>query len=270
MRSHLRVAATLAAILVAGKGLAHEFWIEPLQFTVEPGTQFQADLRNGVEFEGSTFSYLPRNFTRFEIYSGGEAMPVEGRLGDSPALSVDGLPDGLAVIVHETTDNRLNWDEWERFAAFAEHKDFGDPVALMEDRGLEPAPPIVELYSRHVKSLVGVGDAAGEDSHIGLRTEFVALANPYTDDVSGGMPVQLWDRDALRTNVQVELFDRGPDGEVEITYHRTDDEGIAVLPVTPGHVYMVDAVILEPLEPTDSSPAVWHTLWANLTFSVPE
>ena len=53
---------------------------------------------------------------------------------------------------------------------------------------------------------------------------------------------------------------------------QTDDNGVATFPVRPGYSYMVDAVVLR--EPSDRLAeqfgAVWETLWANLTFAVPE
>ncbi|MBF9032960.1 DUF4198 domain-containing protein [Rhodobacterales bacterium HKCCE2091] len=264
----LLLAATLALLLPADKVFGHEFWIDPLRYTVEPGEELQADLRVGSEFNGVVFSYLPRNFTRFEVETGGELRAVDGRLGDTPALAMPDMAEGLAVVLHETSQAIVHWREWDRFVGFVEHKDFGDAAALQDGRGL-PREDFRESYTRHAKSLVAVGDGAGADRHFGLRTEIVALANPYTDDLTGGLPVQVWDRDTLRADVQVELFDLAPDGEIAITYHRTDAEGVAVLPVEPGHEYLVDAVILEPREPDEASDAVWHTYWASLTFAVP-
>ncbi len=262
------LAATLALILPMGKADAHEFWIDPPAFLIATDDTLTADLRVGQEFSGATMSYLPRNFVRFDVVQGDAATPVEGRFGDIPALSMDGLVDGLAIIVHQTTANNLTWSEWERFVGFAEHKDLGDVAQMHADRGISQEN-VREDYIRYAKSLVAVGDGAGADRVVGLRTELVALANPYTDDVSGGMPVQLWLDGALVPDVQVELFDRAPDGEVTITTHRTNAEGVALLPVAAGHVYMADSVTLEAVEPTAESDAVWVTLWANLTFAVP-
>lgn len=263
-----RVALTVAAIATGGKGVAHEFWIDPAAFAVRPGDTVTADLRVGEEFRGSSQSYLPRNFVRFEVVAGGDTIPVEGRMGDIPALAMEDLPEGLAVVVHETTARDLTWSEWDRFLGFAEHKDLGDVTALQAARGLDQQD-VREEYYRFAKALVSVGEGAGADARVGLRTEFVALANPFTDDLSGGFPVQLWLGDAVRVDAQVELFAETPDGEVVVTYHRTDADGIVSLPVAAGMRYMVDAVVLEPVEPVAEDDPEWRTLWANLTFAVP-
>jgi hypothetical protein len=263
-----KLALTLAAIAAGGKGAAHEFWIDPEAAMVAPGAAIEAQLRVGEGYRGSPQAYLPQNFTRFDVVAGGVARPVDGRLGDIPALVLDGLPDGLAVVVHQTAGQDLTWSEWDRFVGFAEHKDLGDVAALHADRGLDRVD-VREVYIRYAKALIAVGQGAGADTRTGLRTEFVALANPYTDDLSGGVPVQLWLDDAVRADEQVELFERAPDGTVTVTLHRTDAEGIARLPVRAGHSYMVDAVVLEPVVPVSESDAEWRTLWANMTFEVP-
>jgi hypothetical protein len=264
----LWVVATLTAIALGGKGMAHEFWIDPTAFVIAPGAGIEAQLRVGTEFEGSAMSYLPRNFTRFDVVTGDQIRPAEGRLGNIPALDMADMAEGLAVVVHETTQSRLTWSEWERFEAFVDHKDLGDIVALQAARGLDQVD-VREGYTRFAKSLIAVGDGAGEDRRMGLRTEIVALANPYTDDLGGVFPVQVWLDETPRADEQVELFARAPDGTIAISYHRTDADGIALLPVLPGHVYMADSVVLEPVTPVAANDPEWVTLWANLTFAVP-
>jgi len=264
----LKLAATLTLIALGGKGLAHEFWIDPVAFQIDPGGATVAHLRLGTEFEGNSMSYLPRNFSRFEILSGDRVIPVEGRLGDIPALDMPDMPEGLAIVVHETTQSRLTWSEWERFVGFVEHKDLGDIAAMQAARGLDQVN-VREGYTRFAKSLIAVGAGAGADRRVGLRTEIVALANPYTDDLSAGLPVQVWLDEAPRVDVQVELFERAPDGSIVITLHRTDANGVAVLPVRAGHEYQVDSVVLEPIEPEEERDPEWLSFWANLTFAVP-
>lgn len=247
---------------------AHEFWLDPLDFALPVGATLEANLRVGQDFEGSAMSYIPRNFTRFEVVLGDTAMPVEGRIGDKPALHMDMTAPGLAILLHETTNNFLTYDAWDSFASFVEHKAFPGVLDRHRARGL-PDTGFTEFYSRHVKSLVAIGEGAGQDRAFGLRTEFVALANPYADDVSAGLPVLLLLDGAPRAQAQVELWDRAPDGTVSVTLHRTDDQGRAVLPVAAGHVYMADAVAMLEIAPEAPRNAVWHSLWASLTFAMP-
>lgn len=259
----------LISVLLPIAATAHEFWIDPVDYAVPSGGDLVATLRVGENFAGAEQTYLERNFARFDMQCAGTLDPVPGRAGDRPALNVAAPRDGLCVIIHQTRDYTLTYREWQKFVNFVEHKDFEGILAEHAARGL-PETGFVELYSRYAKSLIAVGDGAGEDTEVGLVTEIVAEANPYTDDVSGGFPIRVLYNGAPRADVQVELFARPPEGEVEVTVHRTDADGRVTLPVQPGYAYLADAVVLRSLEPKVEKDPVWESLWASLTFAVPE
>ncbi len=266
----MRILSLILALLSA-PATAHELWLEPLAYQVAPDGMLQAHIVNGEEFEGTKLAYIPRNIVNFVVFTDDAADRIEGRVGDRPALRRDVLAEGLNVVAYQARTSTLKYENWEKFQKFVDHKDFGDVRSQHDARGL-PTEDFTEAYGRYSKTLIGVGNAAGSDRRIGLETELVALTNPYTDDLSDGMRVQLHYRENLRSDEQIEVFEKAPDGSVEITLYRTDDQGIGTFPVKPGHAYMVDAVVLrEPsAEMAEATGAVWQTLWANLTFAVLE
>lgn len=249
--------------------MGHEFWVEPESYAIAETDSLNADLRNGQFFAGPTIPYLPNTIARFEVISGDAVLPVESRLGNRPALKGMAVPEGLAIVVFESTDSRLNYDDWEMFAAFVAHKDLKGTIEAHRERGL-PDSNFDENYRRFSKALVAVGDGRGADRQVGLLTEIVAGANPYTDDVTAGMPLQVFYDGEPRADVQIELFERAPDDTVAIATYRTDAEGRAVVPVKPGHAYLADSVAIRPLDGSQGNGAVWHTDWAALTFAVPD
>lgn len=252
--------------MAATPALSHEFWLEPKDYTLQAGTPLTMQLMNGQNFTGQSLSYYEPRIARFDLIHGGAVLPAKGRTGDIPALVADLPRDGLWTIVHETRAQPLTYDTWAKFEAFAEHKDFPDIRARHDRRGL-PEDGFAERYTRHAKTLVAVGDGAGADVVTGMETEFVALANPYTDDMTEGLPVRLLYQGAPRGDAQVEIFDRAPDGTVSVSRTRTDNAGEARIAVAPGHDYLLDGVVLREAPP--DSDAVWETLWAALTFAVP-
>ncbi|UWQ18386.1 DUF4198 domain-containing protein [Jannaschia sp. M317] len=260
----------LAALCILAAPLqAHEFWIEPEAYTVATGETVKATFRNGQEFKGSNLSYIPSRSARFDMVTGDTVQPVPARMGDNPAVAIDTAPEGLLTVLQETTEQRLTYKEWVKWVNFAEHKDFTEVLEAHRARGL-PDEGFREAYLRFAKALIAVGDGAGEDSARGMRVEFVAGANPYTDDLSGGLPVQILFDGAPKANAQIEMFEKAPDDSVTVTLHRADAEGRATLPVRPGHEYLLDSVTILPLEPEAENDPVWLTLWAALTFGVPQ
>ncbi|MDB2369268.1 DUF4198 domain-containing protein [Octadecabacter sp.] len=267
----MRILATLVAATFALPAAAHEFWIEPLAYQITTDENLQGELINGQDFGGTQLAFLPQRFVRFTAAAGLRQGDVENRLGARPALDIAPLAEGLNVVSYQSTMSTVNYAEWEKFVGFSEHKAFEDIEARHDARGL-PRDGFTEAYWRYAKTLIGVGNSIGDDFRTGLETEFVALDNPYTDDLSDGLRVQLFYQEDIVAGGQVELFEKSPNGEVEITLHRTNDDGIATLPVKAGHSYLVDHVVLR--VPSDAlletGTIAWETLWADMTFGVPE
>ncbi|MDF1728262.1 MAG: DUF4198 domain-containing protein [Sulfitobacter sp.] len=250
--------------------IAHEFWFAPLDYQVDRGERLQAHFINGEEFEGTTLSYFDRSNRRFDIVIKGAVLPLSPRSGDRPALDIPvPIEDGLIVVVHESTPSLVTYREWEKFLRFTEHKDFAEAAADHEAAGWSKEN-FKESYTRHIKTLIAAGDGSGSDQATGLKTEFVALTNPYEDTFDNDMKVRLLLDGAPRADAQVEVFDRAPDGTVNISLSRTDGDGIATVPVAPGHTYLFDAVVLQPFPAVAEDDPVWQTLWAALTFQVPQ
>ncbi len=259
----------LVTFISTSAGIGHEFWISPNTYVIEPGETLTAQLRVGQKFDGFPYGYFPPRFERFDVVKGDEIVPVDGRIGDRPALKITLPSDGLWVVVHETTDSVLTYSEYETFEGFVIHKQLGDTLALHAERGL-PQTGFSEDYRRYAKSLIAVGDGQGADREVGLRTEIVAEINPYTDDLAGGMRVRVLLEGAPRADTLVEIFDRDTNDEVSVTTTRTDADGRAVFAMQSGHEYLVDAVYMEALYPLPGIPgSVWKSHWAALTFMVP-
>ncbi|MEQ6247991.1 DUF4198 domain-containing protein [Sulfitobacter sp. HNIBRBA3233] len=263
--------SVVAALALPGAAYAHEFWIEPEKYQVSPQDNVIADLRNGQLFVGTAQAFYPARNTRLDRSLGDETSAIEGRLGDRPAIRIPPLgDDGLLILLHEAAASSLTYKEWEKFVAFVEHKDFTTAVETHEDRGWAKED-FEEVYTRHSKALIAVGSGEGSDRAFGLATEFVALENPYAPDFDGTLDVELLYGDAPRADAQIEVYAKDAAGEVELTVTRTDAQGRASIPVEPGLSYLLDAVVLRPVEgaTTVADGPIWETLWAALTFAVP-
>ena len=251
--------------LLAAPVTAHEFFIEPLSYQVEPGQEIQAQYRVGQNFSGGKIGYLDFRTVRNEYVLGGETTQIPARNGDRPAVKMTLPGEGLLTLVHETTNESLTYKTWEKFVNFVTHKDALWTLDVHKARGL-PLENFVETYSRHAKSLIAVGAGAGQDQFIGLPAEIVALQNPYTTPNLGQIDLHLFVDGQPKPKGQIELFEKTPDGTVNITIHHTDAAGIVSVPVKPGHSYLADHVVLT----ARSGDGVWHSTWASLTFLVPE
>lgn len=260
----------ITTVVVAQPVFAHEYWIEPEVWQVAEDGTIRADIKVGETFDGNFLAYLPVNFARLDIALAGKTQAIEGRIGDRPAIQVKSLGPGLNILVNTTQVTTVFYKDMEKFDSFVKHKDLAGTLETHAAKGF-PMVDFRELYTRYSKSLVAVGDGAGEDEAFGLETEIVALENPYTDAALDGVDVKLNYRNEPRADAQIEIFERAEDGTVAVSTVRTNGQGVATIAVKPGHDYMLDAVVMrEPsAELAADKKAIWESLWANLTFSVP-
>ena len=258
----------LTLSVIAPAAIAHEFWIEPEQYVVDTKSMIRASLRIGDDFEGSTVAYHKGSTNRFDLVIQGRSEEIKPRLGDDPALVLEAKNSGLHVVIHQSSISTLTYTKWEKFQSFADNKDFKNIQKRHQERGLADKH-FVEAYSRYSKSLIAVGDGAGDDQQSDLEIELVAMQNPYTSDLSDGIEVAGYYQGRPQANTQIELFEKSPNGEVTVSLHRTDDRGVVTLPVKQEHHYLADMVVLrEPAKSlTKERRAVWETVWASLTFS---
>lgn len=258
----------LLLCLFAAPAAAHEFWIAPKEYQIAVGETIEADFNIGSNMDGFKNNFLPRRVTTHKVFVSGRRVEPTTNLGDRPAVQQVINQPGLVLIAHETTDSDLTYREFAKFEAFLRHKDHLDLLAVHRSRGL-PDTGFRETYRRYAKTLVGVGDALGQDQRVGFRIEIVLGTNPYTDDVGELMPAQVWLDGTPRADAQVELFAKQGE-EVTVTYLRTDAEGRVDLPVVAGSTYLVDSVLIEAVEPSDTNRgAVWNSIWASTTFQMP-
>lgn len=263
------IAVVLMAFMATVRPVAaHEFWLDALDYTVETGQEVQVDIRVGQDFKGNKYSFNPNQFFDFSVTDGDGKAPIGGRIGDQPAVSMTPEKGGLVVLNHFSTSQLLTYDDDGKFEDFIHNKGLDWVLEEHTARGLPPFG-FGEGYTRFAKSLIAVGNGNGRDAHTGMPFELVALINPYTDDLTNGLPVRLfWGADGIG-DIQIDIFVRPADGgEVTKTHALTDETGLAFIPITNGNIYMINAVhmIIPSDQDVERTGAVWHSLWASMTF----
>ena len=137
-----------------------------------------------------------------------------------------------------------------------------------EKRGL-PELDFTELYKRFAKSLVKVGDGAGQDREVGMLIEWVVETNPYTSDDLEAVTAQLLYQGKPFTDSHVVVFTKLNDEVTRQTF-TTDKEGRVSVPVDQGGLFLVNAVhMIEPTkEQSGGKDAEWMSLWASTTYEI--
>ena len=256
-------------VLSTGSTFSHELWLEPKVFILNTNETLKVNIKLGEKMEGANLAFIPKNIEEFFWSQDGVKNIVQSRLGDRPAFSKKIVEEGLTSIVYVSKPATLMYRKFEKFEKFARHKDLGPVKQLHAEYGF-PEKDFFETYRRFAKAIVGVGSSSGNDNYFGLTTEFILLNNPFKDRIQDFLKLKLVYEGRPRKRAQVEVFERSDSGAVRIITTKTSNEGIALVPIKRGSVYLFDAVKLRPAKQSIDQKAVWETLWASLMIKVPK
>ena len=268
--------ALLLGLLLTLPVIAHEYWFEPLQFSIEPGEKLMAHEKVGSNFKGNEYSYLPTSYVFLNLTQNGETRPVKSRIGDLPAINEVIDKQGLLVISATTTASHLTYEKAEKFNSFLKNQGNEWVLEKHQKRGL-PEKGFTESYRRFPKTLVKVGNGEGQDEALGLLFEWLIKTNPYVSK-EGPIKAQLLWKGKPVPNKRVNIFNRvfkKKDKLIENstlikTHLTTDKEGIITIPRAQGGLFLISAVkmIEAPEKEAQETGAVWESLWASSVYKL--
>ena len=252
-------------------GNAHEFWLEPLDFTLQEQQTLQAHLKVGENFKGETLPYLNVDINNFTISRGQQTQVVNSRFGSIRAVNQDPVGTGLNIISYTSNYSKVIYPSTELFTDFLDKSGLNWVLEEHKKRGL-PASGFTEVYRRFCKSLVMVGENTGRDRPLGLEFEWLLESKPYPLYQQYEQPIQarlLW-RQKPFSNAKAAVFTRKDSHVTQLTLI-TDSEGRIAIPRNNGGVFLVSAVhMIKPSEQTATETgAVWESVWASIIFEVP-
>ena len=265
-------ATGLAIGLLSGFAQAHEFWLEPEDFTLAADQPLLADIKVGEKLVGSTYAFLPERFERFEMFQGNSQSVIRSEEGAFPAVNEKDIQDGLITLAYASTPRSLRYGYVTagKFKQFLNNEGLSWVLEQHQQRGL-PKTGFTEAYSRFGKSLIKAGSGVGADQTVGLELELVMLTNPYTEN-DKDLIVQLLSNGKPLANTQLSAFFRvDSDDAVQQTVYQTNTQGEVAIPRPdqPGMKLLNAVHMIEPDAKTMlKTGAVWESLWASTTFAI--
>ena len=250
-----------AALFFTCSASAHEFWIEPVAYTVPDNERLIAEVRSGESFEGDAYPFMPERIVKAEIVNENSRRQLTGQRGDWPAIQYN-AEDGLQILSYQSTASIHVHQQFSDFKDFLEADGLQWVEAAHFERNL-PRSGFSENFTRYAKSLVSVGGAAGYDRQVGQPYEMVVLSRLYDEEDSHDFTIQLLSAGQPVNNAQVTVFQKTPTESMDNTplKLRTNEFGKVSVPRGEGGAYLVSAVIMER---GDRVP--WHSHWTSVTF----
>lgn len=191
---HSKLAAALIALTITPAAHAHDFWIEPADYTPSPGEPVALSILTG---HGEDTAAWPAASHRIiglrSISAGGLTSHVTSPDMLKPGLELSFQRAGLHMVFIEST-NAFSRLPAEKFNAYVDEEGI-TPIAAHRLKTAAQQAEGTELYSRRGKALVEVGCASGSDDTwampVGLSLEILPTSNPFDWDAGDPLGVEV-------------------------------------------------------------------------------
>ena len=265
------VFATLLAgflLLPASPAAAHDYWIEPSLFRLDPGDRVLFYLRVGELFRGEPAAFSIERMTRFTIDNVSRRFDVLP-LQHDPAGMARLNESGLQVVSFENTPSYLELPA-ERFNAYLQAEGLQSILQAREEAGASGQPGR-EAYSRCAKTLLwvegGEPPATGAGIHarpVGTTLELLPDMNPYGMKAPAALTVKLlYQGQPVPGALVMALSKKAPE---EVQRGESGPDGRAEFQLQHSGVWMVKAVHMVPASTLERED--WRSYWASLTFEL--
>lgn len=256
--------ALLLTLMAGSAASAHEFWIEPLDYTINSQQSLRAEVRSGEFFSGEVFPYMPERIIKTELINQDDRRLISGLPGTMPALQ-EKVSQGIQIVTYQSTPSVLTHRDYSSFQQFLSEDGLQWVDSAHRERRLPPTG-FQEKFTRYAKTLISVDGVPGNDQAIGLPYEIVVMSPLYTPDEPQDIDIQLLAEGQPVNDVQITVFKKpvGSSRAGSPIKLRTDHQGQISFTAAKGTEYLASAVIM-----TEEQKIPWHSHWTSVTFSTP-
>lgn len=264
---------------------SHDMYLKLNNYFLEQFSDATVELFNGTFEKSENVIDRDRMLDVSIVQNGSKMSPSEKSWYEKDSityLNFKTADKGTYVIGLSTKAKTIEMDA-EAFNDYLKHDGVLDLLAKRELEGtLDTGAK--ELYSKHVKTIVQVGDTHTEDWKTPLKypIEFIPLQNPYDLTLGDSLSVQLYSNEVPLANQLVYLGYKAQatkhthDGtththESETSHEhndlkqlRTDKDGVVTFAVDKEGVWYLRTIHMASLE---NSEYTHESNWATLTFA---
>jgi uncharacterized GH25 family protein len=261
-RAFLWTILTLALSLPA---LAHDTWLLARTSAVQPGTPVTLELTSGMAFPAPETAIKPERIARAAVRLAGNTSDLEDRHAAAKFLQLKAQPSkpGIATLWVELAPKSIDLtpDQVKEYL-----DEIGAADAVRQAWAEMPEPRRWrELYSKHAKTYVRVGEPEGDRSWaepVGMGLEIVPEKDPTALRPGEELPVRVLRNGAPFPSFSVGLMRQGDAHGILKT---TDDQGRAVFRLDKPGRWLLRAT---DLRRAGKPEADWESDFTTLTFEV--
>jgi len=262
-------------VLASGVVLAHDMFLVVADHAMSPDSVVSVSLFNGT-FDKSENAVARDRMIDVSVVDGEAQVshPATDQWRDQGPVAVLDIETGVAgtyLVGVSTTPNMIELTA-EEFDDYLKHDGVLDVLAARKHQG-GLTEPVRERYSKHVKTILQVGDTV-TDSHsykLGYPIEIVPLTNPSRLEVGDTLEcLVLADGKPVAQQLVYASYDGfyshdGSGTHREAVNSRTDENGLVKVELSKAGRWYVRLIRMLPV---DEEGADYESNWATLTFEI--
>ena len=267
MKRIVTIAFSLIGLIILS---SHELFLKTDTYFLQPGQASELYLFNG------TFDVSENEISRDRIVNAKvlgpdfELQPTDGAYYDKEKATYLKLTfgnEGTYVAGISTLPRTLELNAQD-FNEYLDHEGLETVIAARKSEGIYENGA-TEVYSKHVKAILQVGESKTENykTILGYPIEFVPIDNPYTKKVGEKISFMLLANGEPLVNQTVHYSTSSPgqDAHANESSTATDENGIVTMvPSKAGNWYVATIHMVK----SDKEMVDYESNWATLTFAV--
>ncbi|NIM90970.1 MAG: DUF4198 domain-containing protein [Candidatus Aminicenantes bacterium] len=267
MKKKCLVILSLTIIISATTTLiAHDLWLVPQKFSINPGDSLTIFANTGMDFPNSLSAVTPDRVDQF-ILAGKSIKEYVSDLkvqGNSLVTKYTFERTGTYVVGAALKPKEIKLTA-EEFNDYLLHDGLPDIYELRKKEGILDKAA-VEHYSKYPKTIVQVGKILDKTSikPLGFPIEIIPRVNPYELKLGDDLEVTVLFQGKPLSNAEIAWSYPGR-GEEFAGSKKTDENGLAAIPLVKAGPYVIR---LTHMEWVKKETHEWESYWTSLTFEV--
>jgi uncharacterized GH25 family protein len=258
----------LLSIIVLGATTlaAHDFWLLPQLFRINPGDSVTISANTGMDFPNSLSAVTPDRVNQFILVGKSIKKNITDLKvqGNSLVTECTFKESGTYVVGVDLKPKEIKLTA-EEFNEYLLHDGLPNIYELRKKEGILNKGA-VEHYSKYPKTIIQVGKKLDETptKPLGLPIEIVPKVNPYGLKIGDDLEVTVLFQGKPLSGTEIAWSYPGK-GEEFAGSKKTDKNGNAVIPLDKVGPYLIRLTHMEWVKkPTHE----WESYWTSLTFEV--
>ena len=253
-------------ILAAATSFAHDLWLVPQKFRINPGESLTISANTGMDFPNSVSAVTPDRINQFMLVgkSTKENITDLTLQGNSLVAKYAFEKPGTYVIGAALKPKEIKLTA-EEFNEYLLHDGLSDIYELRKKEGILDKAA-VEHYSKYPKTIVQVGKILDKISTkpLGLPLEIIPKVNPYELKLGDDLEVTVLFQGKPLSTAEIAWSYPGR-GEEFAGSKNTDENGLAAIPLIKAGPYVIRLIHMERVKKETHE---WESYWTSLTFEV--